>query len=223
MYWDAFKGTHFNITKLLPFKGTLVDFSGEQVQVLGHLPVIITFGSKDNAKSVKVMYLIVNVASPCNIIIGRPSFNALEATLSILYLTLKYPLEDDRVGMIKGDQGLTRKCYKDRLKLKNKAQADEHIKDDHLKMNLIDIDPREDPMEDDLTPIEDVKKVQISAQISQTTQIGSNLSQEEEAEIIRILKENIYVFAWKPNDIFGIDPSIVCNYLALDPAIKPVS
>lgn len=43
--------------------------------------------------------------------------------------------------------------------IKKKAQAGEPIKDDHLKVNLIDIDPREDPTEDSMTPIKDVKKV----------------------------------------------------------------
>lgn len=94
LYWDVFKGTNFYISELLPFKGTLVRFFGEHVQVLGHFPMIMTFSSGDNAKSVKVRYLIVNVASPYNIIVGKPSFNALEETLSILYLTLKYPLKD---------------------------------------------------------------------------------------------------------------------------------
>ena len=90
-------------------------------------------------------------------------------------------------------------------------------------MNLIDVDTREDSAEDSLTPIEDVKKVQIGSQTSQTTQIGSNLSLEEEVEIIRILKESIHMFAWKPTNMFGFDPNIICHHLALDATIKPVS
>lgn len=83
----------------------------------------------------------------------------MEAELSTLYLTLKYPFEYVHVGVIKGDQGLARKCYKDSLTLKKKAQAYELIKDDNLKMNLVDIDPREDLIEDSLAPIKDVNKV----------------------------------------------------------------
>lgn len=94
LYWDAFKGISYDITEMILFNGMLVGFSRVQVHVMIHFPVITTFDSKDNVKSIKVRYLIVNVASPYNIIIGRPSFNALEATLSTLYLTLKYPLKD---------------------------------------------------------------------------------------------------------------------------------
>ncbi|XP_050895535.1 uncharacterized protein LOC127102173 [Lathyrus oleraceus] len=63
-YWDAFKGMGFDISEMLPFKGTLVRFSGEHVHVLGHFPMITTFGSYDIAKSVKLRYLMVNDASP---------------------------------------------------------------------------------------------------------------------------------------------------------------
>lgn len=60
------------------------------------------------------------------------------------------------LGVIKSDQGLTRKCYNDSLKLKKKDQNDESIKDDHLQVNLVDIDPRENTRKDSLTPFEDV-------------------------------------------------------------------
>lgn len=103
LYWDAFKGINFDTTELLPFKGTFVGFSGEHVQVLGHFPIMTTFGSRYHAKSIQVSYLIVNDASLYNIIIGRPSFNAMEVALPTLYLMLKYPLENGRVGKVEAD------------------------------------------------------------------------------------------------------------------------
>lgn len=81
-----------NMSEMLPFKGTLVGFVGEQVQFLGHLPVLTFFGSGDNAKSISIKYLIVNTTSPYNIIIERPDLNEMEVVLSTMYLTLKYPL-----------------------------------------------------------------------------------------------------------------------------------
>ena len=107
----------FDSKELFPFSGTLIGFSGKQVQVLGYLPVLTTFGNEENAKGVRVRYLVVNASSPYNIIIGRPSFNALEAVLSTLYLKMKYPLGNGCVRVIRGDQGLARKCYKDSIKI----------------------------------------------------------------------------------------------------------
>lgn len=103
-----------------------------------------TFGNKDHAKSIQVRYLIVYDASPYNIVIVRPLFNSMEAVLSTLYLTLKYSLEEGHVGIVKGDQGITRKCYKDGIRLKRRSHVDKIIKGDQLKVKLFYIDPREE-------------------------------------------------------------------------------
>lgn len=88
LYLEAFKGIKFDITELLPFKGFLVGFLGETSHVLGYLPMITTFDNGESAKSVLIEYLTVKVISPYNIIIGKPSFNALEAALFTLCNTL---------------------------------------------------------------------------------------------------------------------------------------
>lgn len=50
------------------------------------------------------MYMVVNAHLSYNIIIGQSAFNALEMALPTLYLTIKFPLEDGNVGVIKGNQ-----------------------------------------------------------------------------------------------------------------------
>lgn len=125
----------------LILNNTLVGIFGEQVQVLEHLPIMTIFGGGSNAKGIRVRYLIVNASSPYNIIIRRPDFNALEAVLSILYLTMKYPLEGEQVRTIKGDQGLFRKFFKDSLKLKKNTWQERSMTESTLKVNLVDLDP----------------------------------------------------------------------------------
>lgn len=164
----------FDTTELLPFKRALVAFSEEHIQVLGHFPIMTTFGSRDHAKSIQVRYLIVYIVSPYNIIIGRPPFNALEAELSTLYLTLKCPLEDSLVGIVKDDQGITRKYYKDSLRLKRRGHVDEPINDDQLKVNSVDIDPREEISENQLTNRDNTRKIQNGFRSAHTTQIDAN-------------------------------------------------
>lgn len=184
LYMEAFKGMNFDTTELLPFKGTLVEVSAEHVQVLGHLPIMTTFGSRDHAKSIQVRYVIINVASPYNIIIGRPLLNALKATLSILYLTLKYPLEDGRVGIVKGGQGIARKYYKDSLRLKRMSYFDEPIKGGQLKVNLINIDPREELPKNQLTHRGNTKKMQNNVRPAHPTQIrASQISKDEDGNL----------------------------------------
>lgn len=105
--------------------------------MLGHLPLMTTFGNGQSEKSVMVKYLIISDVSPYNIVIGRPSFNALGEMLSILYLTLKYPFKDGRVGIIKGDQEIARKCYEDSLKLKKRSHVNESVKNDQVILNIV--------------------------------------------------------------------------------------
>lgn len=78
---------------------------------------------------------------------------------------MKYPLEGWQVGTIKGDQGLSRKCYKDILKLKNKILQEYSVTENTLKVNLVDLDPRGVPINDNLTLIGEVKKVQTGIEI----------------------------------------------------------
>ncbi|MCI45294.1 hypothetical protein A2U01_0066533, partial [Trifolium medium] len=81
--------------QLKPYSGTLIGFAGEQVEVMGYTTLYTTFGEDENAKMIKVRYLVVKTPfSSYNIIIGRPAFNALGAAMSTLYLAMKYPLDN---------------------------------------------------------------------------------------------------------------------------------
>ncbi|GAU19014.1 hypothetical protein TSUD_193520 [Trifolium subterraneum] len=122
MYWEAFKAMQLAGEQLQPYNGTLVGFGGEQVEVMGHVTLLTTFGEKENAKTIKVRYLVVKtVFTSYNIIIGRPAFNTLGAVLSTLYLSMKYPLNDGRVGTVRGDQAQRRQCYELSLRPRSKG------------------------------------------------------------------------------------------------------
>ncbi|MCI49870.1 gag-pol polyprotein, partial [Trifolium medium] len=53
MYWEAFKVMQPAGEQLKPYNGTLVGFAGEQVEVMGHVTLLTTFGVKENAKTIK--------------------------------------------------------------------------------------------------------------------------------------------------------------------------
>jgi len=36
------------------------------------------------------------------------------------------------------------------------------------------------------------------------------------------LRRNLDLFAWAPSDLPGIDPSIACHHLDVNPTVKPV-
>jgi hypothetical protein len=124
MYWDAFAGMKLTTEQLHPYSGTLVGFSGEQVEVCRYVMLLTTFGEGQNEKAVKVKYLVIKTPlSSYSIIIGRPTFNALGAIMSMQYLMVKYPLDNGRVEILRGDQATARKCYQASLKAGTERKA----------------------------------------------------------------------------------------------------
>lgn len=60
LYWDAFERLRLDPVDLKPFKGSLVGFSGEQVQVKGCIMLKIIFRKQEHAKEIKVKYLVID-------------------------------------------------------------------------------------------------------------------------------------------------------------------
>jgi len=38
--------------------------------------------------------------------------------------------------------------------------------------------------------------------------------------MVNLLRNNLDLFAWQPSDMLGIDPSIVCQNLAVNPGLS---
>ncbi|WJX27446.1 hypothetical protein P8452_16261 [Trifolium repens] len=149
--------------------------------------------------------------------------------MSTLYLSIKYPLEDGRVGTIKGDQALARRCYESSLKIRHRTlNTPDSTRPVPQKggVNIIsplDLDPREEFQDRRVSPIEELEKVQIGEATYQTTNIGTSLQPEEREKILATLKRNIDLFAWHPSDMPGIDETIITHKLSISPETKPVS
>ena len=49
-------------------------------------------------------------------------------------------------------------------------------------------------------------------------QVGSELPSQEKEELVRFLKGNVDVFAWDAYDAPGVDPSLICHHLNVNPS-----
>ncbi|GAU22813.1 hypothetical protein TSUD_142530 [Trifolium subterraneum] len=229
LYWDAYKAMHLSDEQLNPYSGTLVGFAGEQVDVMGHITLYTTFGEDENAKKIKLRYLVVKTLfTSYNIIIGRPAFNALGAVMSTLYLSIKYPLNNGKVGMVKGDQVLARKCYESSLKIRHipSKSVSPPVSGERTNginmVNVTDLDPREEFQDRRVSPIEDLEQVQIGEHSHQTTNIGTSLQPDERERIVTLLRNNRDLFASQPSDMSGINESVITHKLSISPVNKPV-
>jgi hypothetical protein len=48
------------------------------------------------------------------------------------------------------------------------------------------------------------------------------MGEEERESVLTILKENVDLFAWKPEDMLGIDETVITHKLAIASNAKPV-
>jgi hypothetical protein len=70
-------------------------------------------------------------------------------------------------------------------------------------------------------PVKDAKEVLVFDD-GRTLRIGSTLEPEQEEALMRFLKENLDVFAWKPSDVPGLPREDVEHKLNIKPRAKPV-
>ncbi|GMN42449.1 hypothetical protein TIFTF001_011665 [Ficus carica] len=78
-------------------------------------------GPKKATKMVE--FIVVDRPSVYNVILGRPTLNALKAVVSTYHLAMKFPINDG-IGVFRGNQEGARKCYMEAVnKVCRKAPA----------------------------------------------------------------------------------------------------
>ncbi|KAL0456119.1 UNVERIFIED_CONTAM: hypothetical protein Slati_0951100 [Sesamum latifolium] len=141
-------------------------------------------------------FLMVDVPSAYNVILGRPTLNAFQAVISTYQTKIKFPTPSG-VGKVQGDPLQSRKCY---------VEAVQEVPEETgtpAKVQLLNIEI-------------------ILGHPDKTTRIGSQMSEETKKEVVRCLQRNADIFAWTPQNLEGINPKVITHYLNIDPSIKPV-
>ena len=108
------------------------------------------------------------------------------------------------------DQWIARECYLASMKQK----AVDNIHADEIDMrDELDIRP---------TPSEELEPVQLDYQPEHLAYIRFKLNEDVRDPLIHFLKQNVEVFAWKQEDMGGIDPTIITHKLNVSPFFKPI-
>jgi len=69
------------------------------------------FGEKVKAKTLEVDFLVVDVPTAYNVILGRPILHRVKVVITPYLLQLRFEADDGSVGTMQGDQRTARKCY----------------------------------------------------------------------------------------------------------------
>ena len=92
-------------------------FFGEKVLPLGSIQLVLTLGDPPCQAITAVMFLVVDASSAYNLLLGRPSLNAIKVIPSAYHMMIKFPTTNG-VGMVRGDQHMARECYSASVKQK---------------------------------------------------------------------------------------------------------
>ncbi|XP_045809794.1 uncharacterized protein LOC123904143 [Trifolium pratense] len=112
LYWSAFLNMRLPESMLKQCENAfLKDVIGNGAPVKGYIDLDTTFGKGGNAKMIKLRYFVVDSPSVYNVVIDRRTVADLGAVISTLHLTMKYPIGDDMVGVVKADLEMAKRCY----------------------------------------------------------------------------------------------------------------
>ena len=151
---------------------------------LGSIQLVLTLGDPPCYVTMTVRFLIVDAPSAYNVLLGRPSLNAIKAIPSTYHMVIKFPTTNG-VGMVRGDQRVAKECYS--ASMKQKAV-------DNIYVDELDI---RDEVSTWLEPLEELEPIPLDHHPEHLAYIGSKLAEDLKSLLIRFLKHNKDVFAWK--------------------------
>ena len=85
--------------KLEPVSTHLRGFSREKVLPLGSIQLVLTLGDPPCQATTTARFLVVDAPSAYNMLLGKPSLNALKAIPSAYHMMIKFPTTSG-VGMV---------------------------------------------------------------------------------------------------------------------------
>ena len=209
IFASAFDKMGIRRERLEPVNTHLRGFSGEKVLPLGSIQLVLTLGEPPCQATTTARFLIVDAPSAYNMLLGRPSLNAIKAIPSAYHMMIKSPTVNE-VGMVRGDQRVARECYSTSMKQK----AVDNVYMDELDMR--------DEVLTRPEPSEELEPVSLDDDPEHLAYIGSKLAKDLKSLLTQFLRQNQDVFAWKQADMGGIDPTVITHRLNVSPSFKPI-
>ncbi|KAL2506156.1 Ribonuclease H [Abeliophyllum distichum] len=126
------------------------------------------------------------------------------AVVSNYHQSMKFPMSRG-VGCVRTDQHVSRRCYVGSIQVRRAEPV-----------MMLDIEPLNGRIE----PLNTTERIKITD--GKMLVIGGGIPAEEKEKMIACLRDNLDLFAWTPNDIPGISPTISQHRLGVLPGSKPI-
>ena len=86
-----------------PITTPVLGFGGQEVTPAGTVRLPVRFGDKTRFRSLEVDFLVVDVPTAYNVILGRPTLHKAKAVVAPYLLQLQFETDDETVGELLGD------------------------------------------------------------------------------------------------------------------------
>ena len=209
IFASAFNQMGIGREKLEPVNAYLCGFSGERVLPLWSIQLVLTLGDPPCQATTTVRFLILDAPSAYNMLLGRPSLNAIRVIPFAYHMVIKFPTANG-VGMVRGNQHMAREYYSASMKQKTA---------DNIYMDELDV---RDEVSIRPALSEELEPTQLDDQLKHLIYIGSKLAEDVRSLLINFLKQNMEVFSWKQEDMGGIDRAVITHKLNISPFFKLV-
>ena len=184
------------------------------MEVRGHKELSTTFTDGTTSRTTNIRYLVVNVASAYNILLGRPTLNRIGAVSSTRHMKMKLPSLEGAVITIKSDQKEAKKCYENSLKTKRGVFAVTNQPPREEGITRAEIARERQP-----EPAGNIVEREISGK---TFKLGRSWSRESQDQVVEVIARHLDAFVWFASNMPDIDPDFLCHRLTMDPSIRPV-
>ena len=209
IFTSAFDKMDIGRERLEPVSIHLRGFSGEKVLPLGSIQLVLTLGDPSCQATTTARFPVVDTPSTYNMLLGRPSLNAIKAIPSAYHMMIKFPTVSG-VGMVRGDQRVARECYSASMKQKTV---------DNIYLDEIDM---RDEVLTRPEPSEELESVSLDDDPEHLTYISSKLAEDLKSPLTHFLRQKKDVFAWDQADMGGIDPTVITHRLNVISSFNPV-
>ncbi|KAL0313192.1 UNVERIFIED_CONTAM: Transposon Ty3-G Gag-Pol polyprotein [Sesamum radiatum] len=226
LFGEAYDQMQLSDVSLEKVNTSLYGFSGEVVHPRGMISLPLTMGAGTTGKTCVLKFLVIDVPSAYNAILGRSTLTGFQAVISIYHMKIKFSTTGG-VGEVQGDPLQSRKCYVEAVRKGQKRNLDEDQQgvpcSKKGKETVAKGAPKEMEAPAKVQPTEELLNIEnIPESPDKTTRIGSHLCGETKEEIVLCLRRNADIFAWAPQDLEGVDPKVITHHLNIDPGVKPV-
>ncbi|KAL0291583.1 UNVERIFIED_CONTAM: hypothetical protein Sradi_7021600 [Sesamum radiatum] len=220
LFGEAYDQMRLGDAPLEAVDTSLYGFDGEVVHPRGMISLPLTLGTSPLRKTCLLKFLVVDVPSAYNVILGRLTLNAFQTIISTYHLKIKFPVVRG-VGEAQADMLQARKCYVEAMKKGKKSILEETLDKENPSKRGKDPMPGPKLKEEDLVvvqPVEELLTVElIPGDPDKITKIESKMKEDDREQVVNSLQKNKDIFAWTPQDLEGIDLGGITHHLNIFP------